>query len=163
MATTDRQEAADTDIVRSKRSPVRDRTNATGTMGAILVALLTGLLIGGLGVAILSRDDGPGDAFAGQIDESRYQAVILSNDKVYFGRIESISDDFFELHSAFFLRETRESEEAEPVRALLPINREIHEPDNSMLIRKAEVVLVENLAKDSPILEEIKRQNSDAK
>jgi hypothetical protein len=27
-----------------------------------------------------------------------------------------------------------------------------------MLIRKAEVVLVENLAKDSPILTEIKRQ-----
>ena len=131
------------------------------SIAPVIAALLAGLLIGGLGAAAFlggqDEDDG-GDEFAGAIDETRYQAVILSNDKVYFGQLESISDDFFRLESAFFLRETREDAEAEPVRALLPVNREIHAPDNTMLIRKDEVVLVENLAKDSPILTEIKRQ-----
>ena len=130
------------------------------SIAPVLAALLAGLLLGGLATAAFlgSQDDEGGDEFAGAIDASRYQAVILSNDKVYFGQLESVSDDFFRLESAFFLRETREDAEAEPVRALLPVNREIHAPDNTMLIRKDEVVLVENLAKDSPILTEIKRQ-----
>jgi hypothetical protein len=134
--------------------------------GAIVAALLVGLLLGGAAAAFFtSQDDdaGSGDPFAGVIDSSRSQAVILSNDKVYFGKLSDASDEFYELDEAFFLRETRESADAEPVRALLPVNREIHAPDNTMLIRKSEVVLVENLAKDSPILTEIKRQLGDGK
>ena len=131
-------------------------------LGALIAALLAGLLLGGLATAAFlsgqDDDDRGEDVFAGAIDESRYQAVILSNDKVYFGKLTSISDEFFRLESAFFLRETREDADAEPVRALLPVNREIHAPDNTMLIAKDEVVLVENLAKDSPILTEINRQ-----
>lgn len=164
----DRDRDDDGDIVGGGKGASRVTRQNTGSgnggsrsLAPVLAALLAGLLVGGLATgAFLSSqdDDDGGDEFAGAIDETRYQAVILSNDKVYFGQIESISDDFFRLESAFFLRETREDAEAEPVRALLPVNREIHAPDNTMLIRKDEVVLVENLAKDSPILTEIKRQ-----
>ena len=129
------------------------------SLGPIIAALLVGLIVGGgLAALLLGGDDSAGDDFGGTLDSSRYQAVILSNDKVYFGQLESVSDTYYELDNAFFLRETRESPEAEPRRALLPVNREIHAPDNTMLIRKDEVVLVENLAEDSPILAEIKRQ-----
>ena len=129
-------------------------------LGLAIAALVLGLVLGAFGATLLSDSDDAdsGDPFAGVIDDDRYQAVILSNDKVYFGQISDASDDFFQLDRAFFLRETRESAEAEPVRALLPVNREIHAPDNTMLIRKDEVVLVENLAADSPILTEIERQ-----
>jgi hypothetical protein len=129
-------------------------------LGAVLAALLVGLIVGGaLGALLFNQDKGGGgDDLAGKIDSSRYQSVILSNDKVYFGQLKTVSDAYYELDNAFFLRETRQSADAEPVRALLPVNREIHAPDNTMLIRKTEVVLVENLAKDSPILTEIKRQ-----
>jgi hypothetical protein len=130
-------------------------------IGAILAALLVGLLLGGAGATFLANRDSGGDPFADVIDAGRYQAVILSNDKVYFGQIDDVSDDFYRLDHAFFLRETRESADAQPVRALLPVNSEIHAPDNTMLIRKGEVVLVENLAKDSPILTEIERQLGD--
>ena len=165
------RDAGDADIVGGSNptsaSRVTRQSSSGGANGGggrsiapILAALLAGLLLGGLatGAYLGSQDSDGGDEFAGAIDESRYQAVILSNDKVYFGQLESVSDDFFRLDSAFFLRETREDADAEPVRALLPVNREIHAPENTMLIRKDEVVLVENLAKDSPILTEIKRQ-----
>lgn len=155
----------------TKSSPERDEARASdakarraakggSNLGAVLAALVLGLLLGGFAMTLLSEED-DGDTFGGVIDASRYQAVILSNDKVYFGRIDDVSDDFYELDEAFFLRETRASEEAEPERALLPVNREIHAPDNTMLIRKDEVVLVENLAEDSPILTEIERQLGD--
>ena len=131
--------------------------------GAVLAALVLGLLLGGFAMTLLAddSDEGGADQFAGAIDDARYQAVILSNDKVYFGKMEAVSDEFYRLDDAFFLRETRASADAEPERALLPINREIHAPENSMLIRKDEVVLVENLADDSPIQTEIERQLDD--
>ncbi|MBW3650247.1 MAG: hypothetical protein KY458_06745 [Actinobacteria bacterium] len=129
----------------------------------MLAALVLGLLLGVVGGRLLDGGADEVDPFGGAIDTARYQAVILTNDKVYFGRLSSASSEFYRLADAFFLRETRDRPDAEPVRALLPVNREIHAPENSMLIRKEEVVLVENLDKDSPILEEIRRQKGDGK
>jgi len=141
----------------SRRTPERAARSGS-LLPAVLASLALGLLIGGAAMTFLNRTDPKADGFGGTIDTTRYQAVILSNDKVYFGRISSVSPQFFKLRNAFFLRETPGANGAEPVRALLPVNREIHAPDNTMLIRKEEVVLVENLAKDSPILAEIRRQ-----
>lgn len=131
-----------------------------GRLALPLLALLLGLVIGAVAMMVVdsSDDDNP---FAGRIDEDRYQAVILSNDKVYFGRISDVSSTFFALDDAFFLRETREDENAQPNRALLPVNAELHAPENRMLIRKDEVVLVENLAEESPVLNEIRRQKDE--
>lgn len=126
-----------------------------------LLALVVGLVLGALAMMAFGSDDSDGNAFAGRVDEDRYQAVILSNDKVYFGRISDASSTFFALDDAFFLRETREDENAAPQRALLPVNAELHAPENRMLIRKDEVVLIENLAEDSPVLTEIQRQKDE--
>ena len=122
---------------------------------------MVGLLVGGLLGAVLGgrRDDG-GD-FGGVVDETRFQAVILSNDKVYFGKLAEASDGFFRLDDAFFLREAPAAGDTTAARTLVPVNREIHAPDNTMLIRKDAVVLVENLAVDSEVLQELERQVSD--
>lgn len=106
---------------------------------------------------------GTADPFGGEIESSSYQAVILSNDKVYFGRLRVVSDDFYQLSPAFFLRETRQDAGSQPVRALLPVTQEIHAPEKAMLIRTSQVVVVQNLDEDSPILAEIRRQNRNAK
>lgn len=150
----------------STPAALRPRTASPGGGGAALgiAALVLGLLLGAFGMKLVDNagDDGDGgNVLAGHVDEARYQAVILTNDKVYFGRLTEVNDTFFRLDDAFFLRETRESAEAEPVRALLPINRELHAPENSILIRQDEVVLVENLDKESPLLEEIERQTGE--
>lgn len=155
-SSTDRTSTRDGD---GPSSP-RGTRGGANNLGAVLAALVLGLLLGGFAMSLLGGDDG-GDQFGGVIDASRYQAVILSNDKVYFGQIDKASRDFYRLDNAFFLRETRASDEAEPERALLPVNREIHAPENTMLIRAEEIVLVENLAADSPILTEIERQLGD--
>ena len=137
--------------------PARAPSGGNTNLALLIVALVLGLVLGAFGIKLLDNGD-DGDPFGGAIDSKRYQAVILTNDKVYFGKIHDTSSTFFTLDDAFFLRETKASDTAEPVRALLPANSEIHAPDNTLLIRKDEVVLVENLAKDSPVLEEINRQ-----
>ncbi|MEA3075353.1 MAG: hypothetical protein QOF60_261 [Actinomycetota bacterium] len=157
--------AAATSPSPARANPAKNANAGRSSLAAVLAALALGLILGGAATAFYlnATDSSSGDGFAGVVDTTRYQAVILSNDKVYFGRIESVSDQFFRLSNAFFLRETPGSNGSEPVRALLPVNREIHAPDNTMLIRKADVILVENLAKDSPILTEIRRQLGNGK
>ncbi len=146
-------------------SATRTRTAAGGVAGLAIAMLVLGLVLGAAGKALIDGSDngGGGKVLAGNIDANSYQAVILANDKVYFGRLSEVNDTFFRLDRAFFLRETRENDNAEPVRTLLPVNRELHAPQNSMLIRRDEVVLIEDLAKDSPVLTEIKRQTGSTK
>lgn len=109
-------------------------------------------------LGVLTVSGGTEDVLEGRIDSTRYQAVILSNDKVYFGRLQEAGPEFFELRDAYFVRETVATEEAEGRRQVLPISREIHTPENRMLVRKAEVVIVEDLSPQSEILQEIRRQ-----
>src|SRR3954447_23308960 len=86
-------------------------------VGALIAALVVGLVVGGGLAALFLNNGNGGDDFGGAIDSSRYQSVILTNDKVYFGQLTTASDTYYELDNAFFLRETRESADAEPVRA----------------------------------------------
>lgn len=91
----------------------------------------------------------PADPFGGIVDPRGYQAVVLDSDRVYFGRLRALDGDFYELLDAHFLRE-----ESGRTR-LVPIGDELHRPEGRILVRKAEVVIVENLRADSPILAEI--------
>ena len=131
-------------------------------LAPLLGALALGLVLGAFAAFQLADPPaGPGDALGAAVDRDGFQAVILSNDKLYFGRLEEHSDTFLRLEEAYFLRETREGEEGEAVQALLPVARELHGPENSMLIGRDEIVLVENLAADSPVLNEIRRQRGE--
>lgn len=127
----------------------------------MLGVLALGLVLGAFGHRMVAESPSANDPFDGAVDADRFQAVILTNDKVYFGRLSEAGELFLRLDHAYFLREIRESEDADPVRALLPINNELHAPENSMLIRRDAVVLVENLDEDSPLLDEIRRQQTD--
>lgn len=134
---------------------------ASGSVALLAGALLLGLLLGGGSAYLAYRPGDALDPFGGQIRTSTYQAVILSNDKVYFGQLRSVSDEFYQLRRAFFLQEARQDEKSPPARAVVPLVREVHAPENSMLIRADEIVVIENLDEDSPVLSEIRRLNRD--
>lgn len=135
---------------------VRRRTPPPSTpIWKLVAAGLAGLVVGAAATALFTMKDDP---FAGKIDSRRAQAVILANDKVYFGQVGDAGPDFYELRNAFFLREAPATGGGEPTRTLVPLKQEIHSPENRMLIRKDQVVLVENLAADSPVQQEIARQ-----
>ncbi len=133
-------------------------------IASLVAAALLGALVGVGAASLVNREaDAGADAFGGQVRPTTYQAVILSNDKVYFGQLRKVSDDFYQLRRAFFLQEARRDEKSEPVRAVVPLIRELHAPENSMLIRADEIVVVENLDEDSPVLAEIRRLNREQK
>jgi hypothetical protein len=123
----------------------------------VLLGLVIGLLLGGLVWLVLSWVR-PGDPFAGAIDEDRWQAVFLSNGQVYFGHLTVASEEFYELSEAFYIRESPPTEEDQPpTREVRALSTEFHQPENRMLIRKDQVLFVENLSSDSDVAEAIER------
>ena len=69
-------------------------------VGRVIAGLVIGAIIGGLAWLIIK----PEPPFDGTIDESRDQAVFLSNDRVYFGHLREAGDEFFERKTLVFHR-----------------------------------------------------------
>jgi hypothetical protein len=132
-------------------------TVTAATIRRVLLGIAIGLLVGGLAWLVLSWVR-PEDPFAGTVETDRWQAVFLSNGRVYFGHLTVASDEFYELRDVFYIQETASTEEGQPpTRQVRPLSTEFHQPENRMLIRKEEVVLVENLRPDSDVAEAIER------
>lgn len=118
-------------------------TGASFRRAVIAVATLAVAVAAGIGVASLIRTEDP---FAWFVDEDRYQAVILSNGKVYIGHVRAAPGDYVELRDAWFLRSTGSGPPQ-----VEPLHLELHGPENRMLIGEDDVVQIENLADDSPV------------
>jgi hypothetical protein len=136
--------------------PVQVTISAATVRRAFTVLVVAGILaLAAVGVVqLLVRDP-----FGGKVDPTRWQAVFLSNDRVYFGHLRRGGGQFYELREAFFLQQgaAGEGEQAKPTQQVRPITEELQGPEQRMLIRRETVVLVENLRPDSPVVQAIKR------
>lgn len=113
-----------------------------------LLALVGLVALAAYGVFDLVR---PQRSLASVIDPKRYQAVVLSSGVVYFGHLRvAKDDDFYELRDAFFIQEVKKAT-GEPERRVLPLDQEIHGPEQRMVIPRGQVVSIENLRPDSPV------------
>ncbi|MDQ4005617.1 MAG: hypothetical protein M3135_04855 [Actinomycetota bacterium] len=129
------------------------------TVGRILVGIAIGALIGWL-VWLAVRPEAP---FDGTIDETRWQAVFLENERAYFGHLEQEGEDYYLLRDAFFIQETPgEGEEAPPTREVVPVTDDFHAPEDNMLIAVEDVVVIQNLRPDSDVAEAIERVLAEA-
>lgn len=120
---------------------------------SLLILALLGLAAYGL-VTLVETDP-----FGGRVNEARYQAVFLSNDRVYFGRLRPAGREFYELRDAYFIQQATagEGEEQKPTQQVKPISEELQGPERNMLIPRRQVVVVENLRKDSAVAAAIDR------
>lgn len=106
-------------------------------------------------------------AYAG-IDTARYQAVYLTNDNVYFGKVNvQLSGDLF-LTDVFRVQaatNTKDSDTANSaststqsatgdIRLIKP-GKELHAPDDTMLIKRNNVLFIENLQTDGTVTKAI--------
>lgn len=119
----------------------------TGRRVVAGVAILVVLTLAGYGIFDLVR---PERSLGDAIDPARFQAVALSSGAVYFGHLRAAGDDFYELRDAFFIQETKAAGR-DPSRRVVPLSRELHGPENRMMIPREHVVSIENLRSDSPV------------
>ena len=144
----------------STATPV-DRSNPvrSGTSVFLIVAAIFALpLIILIGMLVFSRASDGAGAVEGGIDEARIQAVYMANDRVFFGNLEPADGDWLSLQDAFYLRRSAAEQGKDGQEAgstdLVPLQQEVG-GDGDMLLNSREVVLVQNLAKDSPIAQKI--------
>ena len=106
---------------------------------------------------------------ASEINGNQYQAVFLTNNQVYFGKITDLNNEYLVLTDVFYI-ETPSQGQASTATAnqnytLRKLGTsELHSPEDKMVINREQVTFWENLKESSQVVTKIKeyKQNPDA-
>ena len=111
----------------------------------ILVVILAGWIwSGGAGLMSSSGSD--------------YQAVFLTNDQVYFGKVGKSLGDQVLLTDIYYLQVSQplQPSSPEPNVNLVKLGNELHGPADIMRINRDHILFIEDLKPDSKVVEAIK-------
>ena len=79
-----------------------------------------------------------------------YQAVVLMNGQVFFGRVEGMSSDYPVLHDVFYLQTRQNADTKQVANVLIKRGGEAHGPDR-MILNRQQVLFIEPVKGDSQI------------
>ena len=96
------------------------------------------------------------------IDRGTYQAVFLTNNQVYFGKLKNAGGDFLTLKNAHSLQVASTDPGAIPPVSLniVSLKNQAHAPVDTMYIPREQVLFWENLTADSQAIKVIKEQEA---
>lgn len=130
------------------------------------------VLVGGICILLIASafkvaSNGGTGGQAQYVDESRYQAVFLNNNQVYFGKITKLNNDYMLLNDVFYLQ-VNQTNNVQPSQNSTTNNNnnlvlqklgkgELHSPDDSMIINADQVTFWENIKNDGKVADAIKR------
>jgi len=87
---------------------------------------------------------------AAPIDPGRYYAVLLDNNSVYFGKLESLASDYAVLHDVFYVQSNVDPQTKAVSNVLIRRGKEWHGPDRMIINQKA-IVFIEPVGPDSRV------------
>lgn len=90
------------------------------------------------------------------VNSSEYQAVFLTNNQTYFGKIKAINGDSINLSNIYYLQNqqsTNQNNNQQP--NLVKLGSEVHGPEDTMHISRSQLLYWENLKSDSQITKAI--------
>ena len=93
-----------------------------------------------------------------------YQAVFLSNNQVYFGKVSYPTHRYVKLTDIYYLQLKqpiqlqggKESIQKQPEWSLVKLGNEPHGPQDEMIINRDHILFIENLKEDSKVVKAIK-------
>ena len=91
---------------------------------------------------------------------SGYQAVFLTNDQVYFGKVSNQSAQYVKLTDIYYLQTTQQlqpSGQPLPALALVKLGNELHGPKDEMRVNRDQILFIEDLKEDSQVVSAITR------
>ncbi len=131
----------------------------------VVVLLFSGTILA-LAIAILLYFGK--DKESGYIDESKYQAVFLTNGQVYFGTVAQVNDHFVDLQNIYYLNSQQQPDskdknaQQQTSFSLVKLGCELHGPTDQMIINRDQVSFWENLKSDGKVakaIQQFKDQN----
>jgi hypothetical protein len=92
--------------------------------------------------------------------KEQYQAVFLSNNQVYFGKLKLSFGRFVVLEDVYYLRVAQELQQNSQATSLsqiqlVKLGSEIHGPTPEMKINRGQILFVEDLKGDSEVVKAI--------
>lgn len=97
-----------------------------------------------------------------QLEPARYQAVFLTNNQVYFGKVTSLNDKSVVLTDVFYIETPNNSNQnnASASNTNYTLRKlgdsELHAPEDKMVISRSQVIFWENLKDSSQVVTKIK-------
>lgn len=93
------------------------------------------------------------------INHAKYQAIFLSNGQVYFGKLSVVNDQYFKLTNVFYIQDSsaevtttsKEDKTADGDKKLIKLGKEVHGPEDAMVINRDQVTMYENLKSDGEV------------
>ncbi len=129
-------------MIRSKHIPL------VMAVGITVLVVLAGVVSGLFLTKFLKYDSYDKQDF---IDSSVYQAVFLTNDQIYFGRLKNIGNDHLILSDVYYVKINEDG-----AGQLIKLGAiEPHGPKDQMVINQNQVLFWENLKPDSPVIKTI--------
>lgn len=114
----------------------------------LIVAALAVLAIIAVAAFALARTLGPKDSLASGIKSNEYQAVVLTNGQIYFGKLSAPGGDFYYLRHVYYLTQTAGGSGRPLQRTLARLTNDVHGPEDFMIINRSQIAYVENLRPD---------------
>lgn len=104
------------------------------------------------------------------IKTSEYQAVFLTNNQVYFGKISGITKQYVKIKNIYYLQVPQQAQGSssgsttsttQP--SLVKLGSEIHGPEDIMYVARNQVLFWENLKNDGKVAQAIKNYQTSNK
>lgn len=89
--------------------------------------------------------------------ETAYQAVLLSNGNVYFGKLQDYGGKFPVLTDVFYIQSSVSPDTKQTVNVLVKRGKELHSPDR-MYLNPNQIILVEPVGPNSKVAQLILEQ-----
>lgn len=97
------------------------------------------------------------------IDDSRYQALFLTNGQVYFGKLQILNSDYVKLTDIYYLQtkttgttSTLQNASGSDTNVqLIKLGSEVHGPSDEMVVNRDQVLFFENIKKDGQVTSSI--------
>jgi hypothetical protein len=97
------------------------------------------------------------------IDNSKYQAVFFTNGQVYFGKLQTVNNNYMKLTDIFYLQTSstdstnpqQTSTSTAPNVQLIKLGSEIHGPSDEMVISDSQILFFENLQSNGKVSQSI--------
>ncbi len=92
------------------------------------------------------------------VDADKWQAVFLTNNQVYFGKLQDAGSNYLELSRVYYLRTATELEQtpASPSNLnLIKLGGEVHGPEDAIHLPKSSVLFWENMKDSSRVVQTI--------
>lgn len=134
----------------------RSRTLGWVAFGVAGLVLALVIIVGGLVFTQKAQFNG------NLVKKDQYQAIFLTNNQVYFGKIKAISDESVTMSDVYYLQvqqsvqpDAKDKTAADQQLSLAKLGGELHGPEDTMFLNRDQVLFWENLKNDSKVVQAI--------